>query len=225
MFGIGQFVDTWSWDTPGATTTGATTPQVTLVYDQPGIYDVHVTVANAGGSNTISFLSFIEVVAFPEAEFSFEKIGTSVQFSNLSSNAEGYEWDFGDNSIPEQGFEASHIYGLGSFVATLTAFNDYCADSYSLVINTTDTQQPKPNPLQITPQPADSWVEITWPNTLLLHSGSLQLFSASGALVGQQNIYGNSTKIPTAHLPSGIYPFRLITETGSTTVGKIVVMH
>ena len=60
----------------------------------------------------------------PTAAFTYVKEGNVVEFTNASSNATSYLWDFGDGATSTD-LNPVHIYaGDGDYTVTLTAFDD-----------------------------------------------------------------------------------------------------
>jgi hypothetical protein len=72
-------------------------------------------------------LFIISCESSPEAAFYVDnaepEVGQEVLFTNSSSNAERFEWDFGDNTWTDEPNPA-HVYtGTGTYQVTLTAFS------------------------------------------------------------------------------------------------------
>ncbi len=62
-------------------------------------------------------------------------VGEYVYFFNTSRNATSYSWDFGDGTTSNE-VEPSHWFAIsGSYTVTLTAYNEYGHDSYSMDID------------------------------------------------------------------------------------------
>ena len=60
----------------------------------------------------------------PRANFTFEKDGLTVNFTNTSANSSSYSWDFGDGMISSEE-SPSHTYAAeGAYMVTLTAMDD-----------------------------------------------------------------------------------------------------
>lgn len=82
-----------------------------------------------------------EPVITPNARFSYTTTDLTVTFTNQSSNAVSYSWDFGDNSAVSTRTSPSHTYSkTGSYNVTLTAksstgHTDKFSQSITLVAN------------------------------------------------------------------------------------------
>ncbi|MBN4073108.1 gliding motility-associated C-terminal domain-containing protein, partial [Crocinitomix catalasitica] len=114
----------------GDGTSSTTCDFVSHEYGTEGFYDVGLTVTTMYGcTNSVLYSNLIEV--YPQAVANFEYSpyditvsDTRVDFTNSSSNAMGYTWDFGDGSGNSSDTDPSHTYpeiGNVSYTVTLTA--------------------------------------------------------------------------------------------------------
>jgi PKD repeat protein len=114
------------WNFGDSQTSTATNPSHT--YTQPGSFTVTLTATNACGSddevktNYITVTCTPPVAAFSGAPTSGE-VPLTVNFTNQSSGATSYLWNFGDSQT-STATNPSHTYTqAGSFTVTLTATN------------------------------------------------------------------------------------------------------
>ena len=118
----------WDFDNNGVIDSADRNP--IYVYTSPGTYTVNLTAINTNGTN--SKFTTITVLdnsgqTLPVANFSINVsegyAPLSVQFTDLSLNAIGWNWDFGDgNSSTEQ--NPIHTYSAaGNYIVNLTANN------------------------------------------------------------------------------------------------------
>ncbi len=103
-------------------------------YTTVGNYSVNLTVSNENG--TSSMLAMINVLKqptrVPVANFSSDvtegSVPLSVQFSDLSKDATGWNWDFGDGATSTEQ-NPVHVYNaVGKYAVTLTASNEAGTD-------------------------------------------------------------------------------------------------
>lgn len=119
--------DVFVWDF-GDGTTGIGS-SVEHSFDEPGTYDVQLTVSNsAGNDDTTAQITVISVTSPPEAiigPFGSRVIetGQSIQFVSESTNSPtAVSWDFGDGATA-QGTQAIHSWALpGTYQVRLTVF-------------------------------------------------------------------------------------------------------
>ncbi len=122
------------WEFPGGTPSTSTAQNPTVTYDTPGNYAVTLVVTNALGSDTLTLNNFISVTPPPEAGFTSTTSGFNATFSNTSTNATEYNWDFGDgNTSTEETPE--HTYAEdGTYTVTLIAIGPCGADTLAQTV-------------------------------------------------------------------------------------------
>ncbi len=138
----------WKWDFGDGTNStwkNTTWKNTTHTYSTAGNYTVNLTVSNANGTD--SKLANITVYNPssppppppdpPVADFRYNVTRgnpLSVQFTDLSKNAKGWNWDFGDEANSTQQ-NPTHTYStLGIYTVALTVTNTDGADSKSATI-------------------------------------------------------------------------------------------
>lgn len=98
-------------------------------YFESGAYTVTLTAYNPGGEDTLIRSAYITVYAPPVAGFTGTplsgQIPLTVTFTNTSSAADSYAWDYGDGQTsPTTAPTHTHTYAQpGTFAVKLTAFN------------------------------------------------------------------------------------------------------
>lgn len=118
--------DSYIWDFGDNTSSTDKNPRHT--YTTAGTFLVKLTAVGAGGSASMSKSITITKPADPVAAFTFKVNGSapaSVTFTNSSSNASTYNWNFGDagSSInTSSATNPEHTYqNAGTYIVTLTA--------------------------------------------------------------------------------------------------------
>ncbi|GIV34383.1 MAG: hypothetical protein KatS3mg031_1918 [Chitinophagales bacterium] len=123
--------NTWAWDFGDGNTAAVKNP--THTFASPGVYTVSLIAANSGACrDTLVLNDYITVSSSPIADFSADATQScaapfTVQFSDLSSNAVSWLWDFGDgNTSTDQNPSHTYTY-IDTFTVTLTVMNaDSC---------------------------------------------------------------------------------------------------
>ena len=114
----------FDWSFPGGDPSSSTDENPTVTYNSPGTYDVTLIVSNAAGSDTMTITNYIDVSTVPTAGYSSSANGLTVSFTNNSTGATSYNWDFGDNNSSTE-TDPTHTYDEdGEYEVVLTATND-----------------------------------------------------------------------------------------------------
>jgi len=129
-------VASWNWDFGDGGSSSAINP--VYVYEEPGSYDVSLTViSNAGCVDTIVNPQVILVYPGPDAAFSIQPAEQTIlepefSFVNMSNGAMAWQWSFGDGGT-SMAFEPFYTYrDTGNYTVTLFVTNSTgCRDSVS----------------------------------------------------------------------------------------------
>jgi PKD repeat protein len=123
------------WSNNLGTNATVTTPALS----QTTTYSVTVTMGNCTATDQVT----ITLLPLPAAAFTSNISGAQVSFTNTSSNADSYDWDFGDGNVsietsPGHTYENNDVYTV-----SLIANNECGADTaYEtveiIIINTND---------------------------------------------------------------------------------------
>jgi len=117
-------VTDYQWSFPGGDPSTSFIANPTVVYDNPGLYSVSLIASNAAGADELTIADFVQVLGPPQAGFSFGVNGLTANFTNTSTSAGSYVWDFGDGNTSTSP-APSHTYtDPGTYSVTLTAIND-----------------------------------------------------------------------------------------------------
>jgi len=122
-FSTGGPAISYSWSFPGGTPTMSTVAEPSVTYSFAGSYSVSLTLGNASGSNSISQIDIVTISTVPATAFSGSANGLSASFTNSSTNATSYSWDFGDGQASTEANPA-HTYATdGVYTVVLTSAN------------------------------------------------------------------------------------------------------
>ena len=103
-----------------------------------GVLEAVIT-DNAGCSDSAS----VEVLQAPQVQAGIDvdqAVVTlvdgeaEVYFDNASNGAESYQWNFGDGSSSSSENPIHAYAAAGSYTVGLNAWNDYCSDTYQMVV-------------------------------------------------------------------------------------------
>jgi len=126
-----QNASTYTWNFTGGNPSNSTNQHPVVTYTTSGTYQVQLTASGPGGTDIITQNISINVSQPNSSSFAVTDTlvylpNAFVGFTNLSSNANGYVWNFGDGGN-SNGVNPWHIYSAaGIYEAVLIAVNDAC---------------------------------------------------------------------------------------------------
>jgi PKD repeat protein len=121
-------VTAYNWTFAGGVSVNPTDKNPTVVYNSVGTYTIKLKVTNSAGQDSIVKTDIIVVNPKPSASFNQNVDKAKVIFTNSSSNANSYLWNFGDNTTDTTA-NPTHIYtNDGTYYVSLTAVNT-CGNS------------------------------------------------------------------------------------------------
>ncbi len=161
------------------------------------------------------------------ANFSFNTIADSVQFTNLSQSLSpvNYFWDFGDGNTSNTE-SPSHTYSANQ-TYTVSLIVEHCSKKdtviHTVTINNAGVEQVNlESVINVFPNPvfSDLEIEINKENLDLI----VQIFNSHGSLIESYDISdGKNIKLNLEFLPSGLYLLKLNDKKGDKqTTFKIV---
>lgn len=102
------------------------------IYTNPGTYSIQLVTENTFGCSD-TLISSVQVNPLPVADFSFNVVclNTLTAFTDLSTGAASWQWDFGDGSTMGAGPNPFHMYTTsGNFDVQLVVTNSFgCTDT------------------------------------------------------------------------------------------------
>ena len=128
----------FEWDFGDGTTSSETDP--THLYNNPGVYNVVLRAFDSTSCNKVDDTSFrITVSALPTASFSFSprepEENTPVNFTNQSTGAVAYSWDFGDGDTSTLANPQHQFAATGTYTVCLKAINAQgCVDDTCIAV-------------------------------------------------------------------------------------------
>jgi hypothetical protein len=211
----------YAWTRNGSPIGGNTQ---TLQITQGGTYQVAVT------KNSVTKTDEVVVNVKPDATASFTSSVNNLQvsFTNTSTNASSYTWNFGDGNTSSD-VNPTHTYAnAGTYNVTLTAVSSQGCANGTFQANVTVTAPPTTALSEdlsrvavIFPNPNNGKFniqlqELPTPNTQIF------VYDLQGKLIWQEKILEKESVIQLKGLKSGVYAIRLQTEKGNY-VGKITL--
>ncbi len=194
------------WDFGNGQTSTLANPAV--LYQTAGTYSVKLVAYHQGQADSIVQMNLVTVHPGITPSFTFNQTGncegaTSVSFTNTTSGAVSYSWNFGDGNVSNVQHPVHAYSNAGSFLPSLTVQNSFgCQGSYQLSAPIVVDALPVPSFTVGTATTCDSLQAISFTNT---SSGATQYQWKFGD--------GNTSAIAS---PSHVY-----NQTGNFTVELI----
>mgnify|MGYP006278445271 CR=1 FL=1 len=127
---------TWQWEFEGGAPSSSAQQHPVVIYNDTGIFDVQLKVANICGWDSLTKQDYIQVVGYPflafQADISLVFPFDTVHFTNLTTNNPAwFQWEFEGGDPPvSSGQDPSVVYSTpGTYDVKLTAGNGYGTDS------------------------------------------------------------------------------------------------
>lgn len=122
-------ISSWNWQFENSLGEGSNKYEG-YCYNNAGIYDVKLIVENVVGCfDTVESLGLISTYSYPIAEFELTPENTEVTdaeitFTNLSTDAVIWKWNFDDTELDSVNFDPVHVYqDTGVYLVELTVYN------------------------------------------------------------------------------------------------------
>ncbi len=183
-------------------------------YHQTGYYFIHhIAVANNGCHDSSNVGAWAIRGTTPTASFSWDTVSCSngIRFTNLSQNAGGYFWNFGDGSAVSEDRSPVHAYAsAGTYPVTLVAHSGPgCSASTTILVNA-------PQGWNIAlPKASFTYTIEACTNNITLTSTSTDANSYTWKLNGVAVASGSNVVIPNPGI--GFHTISLVALNGSCT--------
>ena len=131
----------WSWDFPGGSPSSSTEQNPSVTYNEGGTYTVTLVASNSTGTSTVTETNFIVVAPLASPSFMTSLDENTVTFTNTSTDATSYSWDFGDGNTSTES-DPIHTYSVdGEYTVVLTATNDCGSETITQIVTTSSAPQ------------------------------------------------------------------------------------
>ena len=202
----------WLWSFPGANPSVSSDSSVQVVYNSPGLYEAVLVLSNPFGTTTASVQLLIPTP--PSPAYSFETDGLLVAFTNLSQNADQYNWNFGDGNTSELENPVHQYAAPGTYDVSLNAQNAFCGIAFvrriTVVISADDPLVGEEGGVALFPNPVAGALQVSgWPG------GTARLWDSSGRLLRHWRVdtaAADGWQVDLSALPAGSYLLGLSVE-------------
>lgn len=171
----------FNWSTNNGTLSSTTATNPYLTATSTGSYTITLTASGPGGTDVNTQTVSITVLPLPIAGISSTINGNSAYFTNNSTNATSYYWEFGDGNTSTDQSPWNTYSSDGSYNVMLVASNGTCTDTtYTMVvINTTSIREHDWN-VNIYPNPFSDKITIDAGGAIL---EEVKIFDLSGRVI------------------------------------------
>jgi PKD repeat protein len=197
---------------------------LTITNLNPGTYTLYTSSSTSlSDTNSITISEPVAIVAefFSNQDQAYLS-SAEFTFTNNSSNAALYSWDFGDGTISSDSSNATHEYlTVGTFIVTLTAINTSgCSASFSKIITVNEDLLPMEIVLtNVTCNGMNNgMMELSKPEN---HSWNYELLDSNSVIVASGNNIDES--IIVSNLNAGIYTLYTNSILTSPDTNSIVI--
>ena len=203
------------------------TSNKTITVSTSGIYSLIVT--SSMGCQSVDSIS-VNSIPTPTALLFYSINNQTITFSNASSNANYYSWDFGDGTSCHDTYPIHHYASPGLYIIKLTATSLLCGNStYTKSINIASSSSLAYGNTSILfniyPNPTNGIVNVDIFNPKLSVM-DLLIFNSMGQPVYQEgiNILHYNKQINLSQMASGVYSVRL-TSPDTMKVLKLILNY
>lgn len=211
---------TWDWDFGADATPASASTQGphSVVYSTTGTKDVSLTVTNGLGSGSTN--QNVVIIDRPSASFNFVTNSLGVVFSQASSGATSYWWDFGDGDTSNID-EPAHIYSAsGTYTVTMIAANPCGSDtSQQSVFVTTGIDELADAAFEVLPNPTDGHFTIRFEGKS--YERLVEIVDASGRVLTTTTV-NDLEALLNVEAAAGVYLVKVSSESG-IALRKLVI--
>ncbi|MFM6935781.1 MAG: PKD domain-containing protein, partial [Flavobacteriales bacterium] len=193
----------------------------TITVNPQNSMNYSVTVTDQNGCTTAASTSVV-ISPAPVAGFTSINLPTlEVGFTNTSTNATTYAWDFGDGMSSTSANPVHGYFTSGTFTVTLIATNaDGCDDTTSTTIQAQTTGLDElAQSFVVYPNPTNGLLNIR--NTQQM-SGFVNILSATGTNVFSTSFSGSDVQLDLSNLTRGIYFVLIKNDLGQQSMNRMI---
>jgi hypothetical protein len=210
--------DSYSWST------GATTQSIQVT----ATGTVTVTTTNADACDGVGASAPVTVTftQTPSAQGAFTTNGNIVTFTNTSTGATAYSWDFGDFTNSSAAAPVHAFASNGSYSVVLTAINGNCTDTTVLTVAITVSVEELIGlgNINVYPNPASESITVSFDNQLG-NSIEISLIDALGRSIVSETVQSlglNEFGLNLSSISNGMYTLQL-TSNNNIVTRKVIV--
>jgi len=153
--------------------------------------------------------------------FTFTANGDTLEFTNTTTGASSYTWNFGDSNTSTD-FSPTHVYDTsGTYNISLVVQDGICIDTVYATITIVGVKE-EINPLNFSVYPNPSFSSNVQFTTTEQGTYQLKITDLTGKLIDNIAFTGKKYTYQSKHLSTGLYFYEITNENKVSSRGKLV---
>ncbi|PKP01283.1 MAG: hypothetical protein CVU11_15660, partial [Bacteroidetes bacterium HGW-Bacteroidetes-6] len=195
----------------------------------PGLWEYRAEIQSGICSSDFSTTVGINVLAMPVPSFTYVANDLVVDFTNTTTNATSYSWNFGDGTAASTLVNPSHTYATpNTYTVVLSAWNGVCTNQTNEVLDVLESVIELENGSFITMYPNPSNGEF---NISLTGSNSktliMSIYDMNGKLIRNEDLShmtnGSIQHVSLGFAPAGMYNIRI--TYGDKVINNVMIVE
>jgi PKD domain/Secretion system C-terminal sorting domain len=217
----------WSFGSNSQPTSAEGAGPHTVTFPVAGSKIIRLIVNNPFGADTMTHL--LRIIGQPIANFTTVQNGNSVNFTNTSTNAATYLWNFGDGNTSTVANPSHEYANSGTYTVTLSAQNFCTASEKSNTISYTTAALEATgfHQVDILPNPNNGQFQVLVAHQLHQLNAEFNLIDMNGRIIHKSPAQTYSSGVHVLNydhlqLAAGQYQLQINTDRGSVTLTVLV---
>jgi PKD repeat protein len=207
----------FAWEFPGGNPSTSNLENPVVLYEQPGTYNVFLTVTNNHGSQSVFKLNHITVNANPVVP-----VITSMGNELTSTPSVHYQWYLNNTAIASENSQSHFASGEGFYTVAIKDQNNCSSMSEQFYYSSTGIlSQTKNKEMSVYPNPAYDMINISLPEST---KGNIRIYNSAGQCVLVMSADNNAevSNVNISNLSAGNYNVVYTEINGKSTQQTII---
>ncbi len=212
-----QNADTYQWTFAGGTPPTSTLENPTVTYNTPGAYSVTLSATGPGGTETITYQSFVVVNSVPAAA-----ISQNGNVLTASPSGMYYQWYLNGIAIGGANGQQFTANQPGNYTVEVTNAEECAAMSEAVTIGNSSFDENEILQISLFPNPSTGVINIVWNGGQTMTS--LRVLNSLGQeVLRSENHQGGNVGFDLSPLASGMYYVEMLFEGQIRRMEKLTI--